>query len=88
MTNWKVATFPSTFISLIVAIARTFLSRNNAFFEKFVRFLCAKSERAFFIFSKKLEKAPKTMCFQCFFWYARHDSNVRPTESESVTLSS
>lgn len=22
------------------------------------------------------------------FWYARHDSNVRPTESESVTLSS
>ena len=22
-----------------------------------------------------------------FLWYARHDSNVRPTESESVTLS-
>ena len=40
---------------------------------------------------RKANIKPKDLDFEkvkVFFWYARHDLNVRPTESESVTLSS
>jgi len=57
-------------------------------FKKLVRLLCGQLKIRISFSLKKHRKPTKIHDLGGFSWYARHDSNVRPTESESVTLSS